>query len=154
MTTVYVDYLNEELVAEPLRDALHRIVGLKPPEHLTNWKGLVDFSSIDDDYLTYQRVCDWVNDNYTHISWLTIGGVVDSAVLLVERAIENGNIREIDSTKTYDFNGFIGLLNTMGNYPTPDYEEFMQDRGYTQVKTKDAWMMFESMCSEEYLYGN
>ena len=83
---IYITYPQGEHCPEPLRDTLHRIVGILPPKSLAPRSGLTNIADLNDDYQPYESVCDWVNRHHKRISWLTNGGVVDASVLFVERA--------------------------------------------------------------------
>ena len=101
---VYTAYPLGTPCTAPLRDALATLVGQVIPQHLAPWEGLTSFKELDDDYRTYEKVCDWVRENCDEaLAWFTIGGVVDAAELLVERALENGNLRECSGTVEISF---------------------------------------------------
>lgn len=132
----YITYPQGEHVPEPLRAIIHKIVGVLPPASLAPWEALTEFASLDDDYATYEAVCDWVNRNHKRIGWLTNGGVVDAAVLLVDRALENGNLREVsDEVQIYlawsdDWEGWLDVEddhNTRIYIPPASVDGFIGD---------------------------
>ncbi|MFG6101131.1 hypothetical protein U2F10_02685 [Leptothoe sp. EHU-05/26/07-4] len=103
-TIVYVSYPRWEYCPEPLRQTIAKLAGQLPPKHLAPWPGLISLSNLDDDYATYEAVREWVGRNCDgHIRWFTLGGVVDAAELLVERALENGNLREYTESIAINF---------------------------------------------------
>ena len=56
--------------------------------------------------------------------------------------------------KKYDWDGFLDLLANGFNFPTPEFEEFMQGRlTGGENWTKKKWARFESKCSEDFLNG-
>ena len=100
---VYIAYPQGTPCPAPLRYALGRLIGQVVPESLAPWEGLTNFKELNDDYRTYERVCDWVAKEADQLDWFTIGGVVDAAELLVERALENGNLRACSETVEISF---------------------------------------------------
>ena len=136
----YTTYPKDRPCPEPLRYTLGRLVGLLPPADLAPWPNLTNLEDLNDDGQTYANVCDWVNDNYEYISWFTNGGVVDAALLLVERALENGNLRLNDEIVNINFgwsaahDGWLDVEEDCNGdchilVPPASIDEFLSDCG-------------------------
>lgn len=70
----------------PLAEALETITGIDPPFNLTTVRAQADV-----DEPTMLELCDWCSANAQPV-WATGESIYDAAWLMVERAIENGNI--------------------------------------------------------------
>jgi hypothetical protein len=67
-------------------EALETIIGISPPFDLTT-----AYAQADIDEQTMLALCDWCSAN-ARPAWATGESIYDAAWLMVERAIENGNI--------------------------------------------------------------
>jgi hypothetical protein len=70
-----------------LSDALEAITGIIPPAELVS--GVLRLADLDDGQVIGLQ--DWCSLN-ARPTWATGEGIMDAAFLMVERAIENGNI--------------------------------------------------------------
>ncbi|MGB3766527.1 MAG: hypothetical protein WA947_08205 [Phormidesmis sp.] len=70
----------------PLAEVLETITGISPPFDLTNTYDQSDVAEA-----TMLALCDWCSANARPV-WATGESIYDAAWLIVERAIENGNI--------------------------------------------------------------
>ncbi len=70
----------------PLAEALETITGIRPPFDLTTTYDQADVAQP-----TMLALCDWCSANAQPV-WATGESIYDAAWLMVERAIENGNI--------------------------------------------------------------
>ena len=76
-------YITEK---SPLAEALEVIAGVKPPFELSTF-----LRQADVDEQTMFALCDWCSAN-ARPEWATGEFIYDAAWLMVERAVENGNI--------------------------------------------------------------
>lgn len=82
------------LTPDPLGDALFAITGRKCP-HLT--AGVWRLEQVNDEEII--AIQDWCSGN-ARPSWATGESIIDSAFLMIERAIENGNIEDPEAKQS------------------------------------------------------